>query len=105
MCSYFGPKSSKSRWKYQLRTSLEEQDAILGLYRRVYECQDIPNKEITVQFARGLILMSEGTKVDWEEFKVIRQKYREGLRKKKELTRAMKNEREGSGSVPYLIGK
>jgi hypothetical protein len=56
-----------------LRTSHEEHDAILSSYRRVYECQDIPNKEITVQFARGLILVSEGTKVDWEEFRVSRQ--------------------------------
>lgn len=105
ICSYFGPKSSKSGWKYQSRTSPEEQDAILSLYRRVYECQDILNKEITVQFARGLILMSEGTKVDWEEFRVSRRKYREGLRKKKELTRADKSEREGDGLVPSVIGK
>ena len=105
ICSYFGPKSSKSRWKYQLRTSPEEQDAILSLYRRIYECEDIPNKEITNQFARGLILMSEGTKVDWEEFRVSRRKYREGLRKKKELTRVVKSEREGDGSVPSVIGK
>ena len=106
ICSYFGPKSSKSGWKYQARTSLEEQDAILSLYRRVYECQDIPNKEITVQFARGLILMSEGTKVDWEEFRVSRRKYREGLRRKKELTRQfVKSEKEGEGSVPSIIGK
>ena len=49
--------------------------------------------------------MSEGTKVDWEEFRVSRQKYREGLRKKKKLTRAVKSEREGDGSVPSVIGK
>ena len=105
ICSYFGPRSSKSGWKYQQRCSPEEQDAILGLYRRVYECQDIPNKEISVQFARGLILMSEGTKVDWEEFRVSRRKYRESIRKKKELTRAVKSERERDGLVPSVIGK
>ena len=105
ICCYFGPKLSKSGWKYQLQTSPKEQDAILSLYRRVYKCQDIPNKEIIVQFARGLILMSKGTKVDWEEFRVSCRKYREGLRKKKELTRAVKSEREGDGSVLSVIGK
>ncbi|KAG0591096.1 hypothetical protein KC19_1G149000 [Ceratodon purpureus] len=105
ICSFFGPKSSKSGWKYQQRTSPEEQDAILSLYRRVYESQDIPNKEISVQFARGLILWSEGTKVDWEEFRVSRRKYREGIRKKKEQTKLVRSERDGEGVVPSIIGK
>jgi hypothetical protein len=108
ICLYFGPKSSKSGWKYQCKTTPEEQDAMLSLYRRVYESQDIPNKEITVQFARGLILMSSGTKVNWEEFRVDRRKYHECLRKRKELIRKEKSEREGKGErgiAPSTIGK
>lgn len=58
VCKYFGLKSSKSGWKYNKWTTPEQQAAILSLCQRVYEVEDIPNKEITLSFARGLILMS-----------------------------------------------
>jgi len=32
VCRYFGPKSSKSGWKYNARTTPEEQANILFLY-------------------------------------------------------------------------
>jgi hypothetical protein len=48
VCKYFGPKSSKSWWKYNALTTTDEQDAILSLYQRVYEVEDMPNKEISL---------------------------------------------------------
>ena len=65
VCKYFGPKSSKSGWKYNTLTTADEQDAILSLFQRVYEVEDMPNKEISLQFARGLILMSLDEPVNW----------------------------------------
>lgn len=106
ICKYFGPRTSKSGWKYNAKTTLEEQDAILSLYRRVYESREMPNKELTLQFARGLILMSLGKKVDWCQFRDERRKFREALRKKRELSRVDRNEREGEGAVcPSTIGR
>lgn len=82
VCQYFGPKSSKSGWKYSSHTTVEEQSAILSLYRKVYEADDPPNKEITFSFAKGLILMSKGVSVNWAQFAAERRKVREALRKK-----------------------
>ena len=113
VCRYFGPKSSKSGWKYSLRTTEEEQRQILCLYRRVYEANEPPNKEITLSFARGLILMSLGQSVNWAQFAAERRKVREALKKKSE-DRREKREREredgerngrGSLSAPSVLGK
>lgn len=65
MCRYFGPKSSKSDWKYSSNTTEDEEAAILSLYRRVYEADDPPNKEISLSFAKRLILMSLGKNINW----------------------------------------
>lgn len=90
----------------QFETTVEEQDAILSLYRRVYEPEEMPNKELTLQFARGLIYMALGKKVDWCQFRDERRRYREGLRKKK-LTRQEKTKNDSGVSVPCpsTIGK
>ncbi|KAG0561773.1 hypothetical protein KC19_9G090800 [Ceratodon purpureus] len=96
VCSYFGPKSSKSGWKYTAKCSDEEQAQILSLYRRVYETDEPPNKEITLSFARGLICMSLGRNVNWAQFAAERRKVREALRKKSE-DRKEKREREREG--------
>lgn len=79
---YFGPKSSKSGWKYQKLTTPEEAAAIYDLWTRVYDDIHVPNKEITLQFARGLILQQQEP-VNWAEFAVSRHRYREVLRESK----------------------
>jgi hypothetical protein len=104
---YFGKKSSKSGWKYNILPMLAEQEAILDLYCRVYDTNDIPNKEISVSFAKGLILMSLGKSVNWAQFSEERQKIRESLRKKAEV-RKEKREREvddGLPKAPSTLGK
>ncbi|KAG0568370.1 hypothetical protein M758_6G013100 [Ceratodon purpureus] len=88
VCKYFGSKSSKSGWKYKERTTPEQQAAILSLYQRVYEVEDIPNKEITLGFAKGLILMSRGEKVNWKQFSDARIEYRESLKRKRKENRS-----------------
>lgn len=107
ICAYFGPKSNKSGWENQLKTFVKEQDAILRLYRRVKKSDDMPNKEITLQFVRGLILMFQDTKVNWKGFTVDRRKYREGLWRKRELTYNIKIESSGDwvDVAPPTIGK
>ena len=48
VCSYFGQKSSKSSWKFNVDTTFEEQEAILELYECVYRTVKIPYKEISL---------------------------------------------------------
>jgi hypothetical protein len=79
---YFGPKASKSGWKYAKYTTTEEASAIYDLWTRVYDDLHVPNKEISLQFARGLILQ-QTQPVNWAEFAVRRQRYREALRESK----------------------
>jgi flagellar biosynthesis/type III secretory pathway chaperone len=72
----------------------------------VYEVKDMPNKEISLQFARGLILMSLDERVNWAQFSKERRDYRENLMKKKAATKAVKKEREGEDeAVPVFLGK
>ena len=56
VCSYFGAKLSKSRWKYDCRQTLEQVATIYDLWQRVYDEWLMPNREISLQFARALIL-------------------------------------------------
>lgn len=107
VCSYFGKKSSKSGWDYRGHTTLAEQRAIKDLYFRVYDCPEPPNREITLAFARGLISMNLGRKVNWAQFSEERRKVREGLRKKAEL-RKEKKLRESENvdeESPTVLGK
>ena len=102
---YFGPKSSKSGWKYHKYTTPTEATAILELWRRVFDSDLMPNKEITLQFARGLIMQSSKKAVNWAEFAVRRQRYREVMRETK-----LNNKKEKSGEeVPLprvsVLGK
>lgn len=54
--SYFGAKLSKSGWKYDCRQTSEQAAAIYDLWQRVYDERLMPSREISLQFARGLIL-------------------------------------------------
>jgi hypothetical protein len=56
ICSFFGPKSSKSGWKYLERVTPSEAASIHSLYCRVYGETSIPNKELTAGFAKGLVV-------------------------------------------------
>lgn len=85
VCKYFGPKASKSGWKYAKHTTPEEASAIYNLWTRVYDDKCVPNKEITLQFARGLILQQTEL-VNWAEFAVRRQRYRDAVRVSKNLS-------------------
>ena len=109
VCKYFGPKSSKSGWRYQHHTTDAEQAAILSLYQRVYGAEEPPNKEITLSFAKGLILMHEGKSVNWAQFAAERKKVREALRKKSESRKEREREREtlseGTLSAETRLGK
>ena len=114
VCRYFGPKTSKSGWKYSSFNNVEEQWAIFSLYWKVYDLEDPPNKEITLSFAKGLILMSQGRSINWAQFAAERRKVREALDKKREERKVQKErEREGlerkEGSVgvtcPSVLGK
>jgi hypothetical protein len=77
---HFGPKSSKSGWKYFCQQTPEQADSIYDLWRRVYNERLMPNKEISLQFARGLILQSRDVPVDWVGFAVARDRYRTSVR-------------------------
>ena len=107
VCRYFGKKSSKSGWDYREHTTAAEQAAIKELYFRVYDCPEPPNREITLAFARGLISMSLGRRVNWAQFSAERRKVREALRKKAEA-RKEKRLREGENGdeeSPAVLGK
>lgn len=93
---YFGPKASKSGWKYAKYTSAEEAASIYELWKRVYDDSHMPNKEISLQFARGLILQ-QTQEVNWAEFAVRRQRCREQLRESKKIS-SVKVEK-GSGEI------
>jgi hypothetical protein len=105
VCQYFGKKSSKSGWKFQKHTSAEDATSIYQLWRRVFDSHFMPNKEITLQFARGLIMQSQGEEINWAEFAVSRQKYRESMRQTKEQNKKSKGGEDGSLVRVPVIGK
>lgn len=99
---YFGPRASKSGWKYCKRSTPEEAAAIYSLWTKVYDDTHMPNKEISLQFARGLI-MQQTQPVNWAEFAARRQRYREQLRERK-LKLSSGKVGEGLGGV-QVFGK
>ncbi|KAG0556780.1 hypothetical protein KC19_11G078700 [Ceratodon purpureus] len=105
--SYFGKKSSKSGWDYRGHTTAVEQAAIRDLYFRVYDSPEPPNKEISLSFARGLISMSLGKRVNWAQFSEDRRKVREALRKKAEARREkrLREGENGDEGSPAVLGK
>lgn len=105
--SYFGTKNSKSSWKYNELTMLAEHDAILALYCRVHEAEEIPNKEITLAFAKSLILMSKGKRVNWAQFLRKQKKARENLKEKVNYRKEKKirEAKDGLQSGPPILGK
>lgn len=68
----------------------------------MYDDLHVPNKEITLQFARGLILQ-QTQPVNWVEFAVRRQRYREQMRESKKIS-SVKVEKSGEilGGVQVL---
>jgi hypothetical protein len=75
---YFGLKASKSGWKYNYpkKISTEEAASIYALWQRVYDDKHMPNKEIFLQFACGIIIQSRSAEgVNWTEFAIRRQRH------------------------------
>lgn len=106
---YFGPRASKSGWKYadpQFVTAVEAA-SIVTLYCRVYGQKTIPNREISLAFARGLVYQSQKKKpVNWEEFAMKRQKFRENVRAVKAKKRVERDDGiDGRDSRPTVLGK
>ena len=64
----FGPKSSKKRWRYDYRLTLEAARGVEEMYCRVTSKSKITNNELTLQFARGLLLEGRGVEVNWAAF-------------------------------------
>ena len=64
------------------------------------------NKEITLQFVRGIILQTQGTAVDWIEFVVARKRYRTEVRVSKEKTVGKFSDDVGcAGAKVSILGK
>ena len=64
----FGPKSSKNGWRCDHPLTSEAAREIEELYCRVTSRNKITNNELTLQFARGLLLEKRGVEVNWAAF-------------------------------------
>ena len=73
----FGPKSSKNGWRYDYRLAPEAAREVEELYCRVTSKKKITNNEITLQFARGLLLEGRGVLVNWAGFAAHLHSHRE----------------------------
>jgi hypothetical protein len=63
----------------------------------------MPNKEITLQFARSLIIQSQGEEINWAEFAVSGQKKRKNMRQTK--AQNLKNKNSEDVSHVNTMGK
>jgi hypothetical protein len=63
-----GPKSSKNGWRYDYHLTPEAAREVEELYCRVTSKNKITNNDITLQFARGLLLEGRGVQVNWSTF-------------------------------------
>ena len=73
----FGPKSSKNGWRYDYRLTPGAAREVEELYCRVTSKNKITNNEITLQFARGLLLEGKGVQVNWAAFAAHLHSHRE----------------------------
>jgi hypothetical protein len=65
----------------------------------------MPNKEISLQFARGLILQSRDVPIDWVGFVVARDRYRTSVRVCKEKGAMKLEEITRPGGKVFVLGK
>ena len=89
----FGPKSSKNGWRYDHRLTSEAAREVEELYCRVTSKNKITNNELTLQFARGLLLEGKGVEVNWAAFAAHLHSHREKVC-------SAKAGKQGSSGVP-----
>ena len=93
----FGPKSSKNGWRYDHRLTSEAAREVEELYCRVTSKNKITNNELTLQFARGLLLEGKGVEVNWAAFAAHLHSHREKVC-------SAKAGKQGSSGVPLPPG-
>ena len=96
----FGPKSSKNGWRYDYRLTPGAAREVEELYCRVTSKNKITNNEITLQFARGLLLEGKGVQVNWAAFAAHLHSHREKVCSVKAENTGKRQRREGSTGVP-----
>ena len=95
----FGPKSSKNGWRYDYRLSGDAARDVEELYCRVTSKTKITNNELTLQFARGLLLEGKGVQVNWAAFAAHLHSHREKVCSVKAENTGKRQSREGSTGV------
>ena len=95
----FGPKSSKNGWRYDYRLTPDAAREVEELYCRVTSKKKITNNELTLQFARGLLLEGKGVEVNWAAFAAHLHSHRERVCSVKAENIDKKQREEGSSGV------
>ena len=95
----FGPKSSKNGWRYDYRLAPEAAREVEELYCRVTSKKKITNNELTLQFARGLLLEGKGVEVNWAAFAAHLHSHREKVCSVKAENTDKRHREEGSTGV------
>ena len=96
----FGPKSSKKGWRYDHRLTSEAAREVEELYCRVTSKNKITNNELTLQFARGLLLEGKGVEVNWAAFAAHLHCHREKVCSVKAGNTDKRQQSQGSSGVP-----
>ncbi len=99
MAQSFGPKSSKNGWRFDYRLTPQAARDVEELYCRVTSKNKITNNEITLQFARGLLLEGKGVQVNWAAFAAHLHSHREKVCSVKAENTGKRQSREGSTGV------
>ena len=100
----FGPKSSKNGWRYDHRLTSEAARDVEELYCRVTSKTKITNNELTLQFARGLLLEGRGVEVNWAAFAAHLHSHREKVcSAKAENTDKRRSDKESSGVLSHPL--
>ena len=95
----FGPKSSKNGWRYDYRLTAEAAREVEELYCRVTSKKKITNNELTLQFARGLLLENRGVEVNWAAFAAHLHSHREKVCYAKAENTDKRQREQGSSGV------
>ena len=95
----FGPKSNKNRSRYDYRLTSKAARGVEELYCRVTSKSKITNNELTLQFARGLLLEGKGVEVNWAAFAAHLHSHREKVCSVKAENTDRKQREQGSAGV------
>ena len=99
----FGPKSSKNGWRYDYRLTAEAAREVEELYCRVTSKKKITNNELTLQFARGLLLENRGVEVNWAAFAAHLHSHREKVCYAKAENTGKRQREQGHLTMKILI--